>query len=102
MKTICERDVVKYLVEEVEKRGGEVRKVKWIGRVNAPDLRVLLGRGVWVEAKRPGKHATAAQRREHDRMRQHSERVTVIASFDGVDDFIREHLNGNTPRQRYA
>lgn len=88
MSEICERDVVKYLIACAKDRGGEVRKVKWIGRSNAPDLRVMLYGGCWVEAKRPGKLPTAAQEREHDRMRYHGEKVTVVCSTQGVDQML--------------
>ena len=37
-----ERDVEQYLVEQVKAKGGEVRKVKWIGRNGAPDRIVML------------------------------------------------------------
>jgi len=89
-KPVTERTVVKYLVEQVEKRGGEVRKVKWIGRNSAPDLRVMLP-GVsafWVEAKRPGKDATEAQAREHKRMRALGEHVIVVPNVTKVADII--------------
>ena len=65
---------------------GEVRAVSWLGRKNAPDVLTLLpftiewfgergrinrnvGSHVFIETKRPGKDATAAQAREHARMR---------------------------------
>jgi len=84
-KPVTERTVVKYLVEQVEKRGGEVRKVKWIGRNSAPDLRVMLPNSpFWVEAKRPSKDATEAQAREHNRMREYGEHVLVLRSVTEV------------------
>ena len=39
---IRESDVEKYLVKRVKALGGEVRKVKWIGRDGAPDRLVML------------------------------------------------------------
>jgi hypothetical protein len=46
-----------YLVDRVKARGGEVRKVKWIGRNGAPDRCVMLADRplVWVELKATGK-----------------------------------------------
>ena len=100
-----ERDIEKYLVERVKALGGEVRKVKWIGRAGAPDRVVMLppcvgllqltpsGRfdrttppqTIWVELKAPGKPPTEAQAREHERMRAMGQRVVVVDSFNGVD-----------------
>lgn len=37
-----ERDIENYLVKRVKAMGGEVRKVKWIGRIGAPDRLVML------------------------------------------------------------
>lgn len=37
-----ESDIEKYLVARVKALGGEVRKVKWIGRRGAPDRIVML------------------------------------------------------------
>jgi hypothetical protein len=99
MKEICERDVVSYLVKRVEALGGEVRKVKWIGRKSAPDLLVMWNtrpkswrmdkhHSLYVEAKRPGKDATAAQAREHVRMRGFGLRVEVINSLEAVDRLL--------------
>lgn len=83
---MLERDIEDYLVTRVKARGGEVRKVKWIGRNGAPDRRVMLpGRCVWVEVKAPGKDAEPHQRREHDRMRRMGEDVVVVNSLKGVD-----------------
>jgi hypothetical protein len=65
MTEIRERDIEAYLVKRVKAMGGEVRKVKWIGRNFAPDRLVVLpdpgpgpGSGVfnnswWVELKAP-------------------------------------------------
>ena len=37
-----ESDIEKYLVKRVKELGGEVRKVKWVGREGAPDRLVML------------------------------------------------------------
>ena len=71
-----ERDIESFLTAFVEWLGGETRKVKWIGRRNAPDRYVMLPWGCfWLELKRPGKEPTAPQRREHEVMRGYGERV---------------------------
>ena len=104
-----ERDLERYLVRSVKAiDGGEVRKVQWIGRNNAPDRVVMAparklspysidcawcnpkGRTVWVELKAPGEKPTAAQLREHARMRAAGQDVRVIDSAAGVDALMRE------------
>lgn len=94
---MLERDVEDYLVRRVAAMGGEVRKVQWIGRKSAPDRRVMLNGGVWVELKRPGALATfpsnaheRQQAREHHRMRVQGERVEVIDSFAGVEQLLED------------
>lgn len=103
-----ERDIERYLVKRVKELGGEVRKVQWIGRRNAPDRRVMLpltplsagkpheGRGTWVEVKNPETIKTfpanaheRAQAREHERMRRMGERVEVIGTIEGVEELLR-------------
>lgn len=65
-----ERDVEAYLVRQVKARGGEVRKVRWIGRRGAPD-RLVLVPGCWpflLELKAPGRKPTLQQTREMERI----------------------------------
>ena len=85
-----ERDIEDYLVRRVTAAGGEIRKAAWIGRVGAPDRRVLLpGRPpVWVELKSPGVKPEAHQLREHNRMRRLGELVVVVDSLAGVEELI--------------
>ena len=63
---IRERDVERYLVKRVRALGGQVRKVRWIGRRNAPDRLVLAPDYLpfLLELKAPGKKPTTAQARE--------------------------------------
>ena len=89
---IRERDIEAYLVRRVKEIGGEVRKVKWIGRNGAPD-RVVMYKGVWfVELKRPGKDLEPHQDREHRRMFNKGVDVAMLNSFKAVDYFIGELL----------
>lgn len=81
-----ESDIEDYLARRVVANGGEIRKVRWIGRVGAPDRRVMLpGLCVWVELKATGEKLRKTQKREHDRMRAMGEEVVVIDSLKGVD-----------------
>ena len=85
-----ESDVEKYLVKRVKQINGEIRKVKWIGRRDAPD-RVVFFNGEWfVELKRPNSTARSSQVREHSRMRQHGAAVFVIDTIEKVDEFIND------------
>ncbi len=100
-----ERDIENHLVERVKALGGEVRKVKWIGRRGAPDRLVMLparrltntidcawcnpkGRPIWVELKAPGEKAKPHQVREHERMRAMGQEVVVIDSIEGVEELL--------------
>lgn len=84
-----ERDVSHYLNKRVRELGGEIRRVKWIGRKNAPDKIVWLpGANGWAEEKRPGKVAEAAQAREHKRMAKAGMFVRVVDTFEDVDRFL--------------
>lgn len=93
-----ERDIEAHLVKRVKELGGEVRKVKWIGRRGAPDRFVMMpvgGRwlhwwsgGVWVELKATGKQLEPHQLREHERMHRMGLRVAVIDSIEGVEALL--------------
>ena len=60
---MLERDVEQYLVEQVEARGGQAHKIKFINRRGAPDRLVILSDGAMhlVELKRPGGRLSPAQ-----------------------------------------
>jgi hypothetical protein len=92
---MIESTVEAYLVRRAREEGDEVRKVKWLGRISAPD-RLLLVRKIWIEVKRPGGKATfpknaheRAQDREHIRLRKAGHRVEVIDSFEQVDEVLK-------------
>ena len=98
-----ESQIESHLVDEVIARGGEVRKVKWIGRRGAPDRLVMFPGGgirglsqerqeattLWIELKAPGKKANPHQAREHERMRRMGQTVFVVDSIDSVDALLR-------------
>lgn len=103
---MLERDIEAHLKERVKALGGEIRKVKWIGRNKAPDRRVMLpqrmdakgawrSRGFWVELKNPETILTfpanaheRAQAREHERMRRHGEEVFVVGTIEQVEALL--------------
>lgn len=74
-----ESKVEAYFVRCVKQRGGEVRKVKWIGRSHAPDrLALMPGWHFLAELKATGKEARAGQAREHVRLRKAGFKVYVL------------------------
>lgn len=108
-RKLRERDIEDRLVVRVRELGGEVRKVEWIGRTDAPDRVVMMpptgnpaddhpdvARTIWVELKAPGGKAKfpknaheQAQHREHERMRRVGQRVEIVDSFEGVEEILK-------------
>lgn len=111
-----ERDIERRLVERVKELGGEIRKVKWVGRDGAPDRVVMLpeitsgpwagdltregmryvyppkverpGRTVWVEVKRPGKAAAfPANAHERKQLREHKRMQAMGQRVVVIDSF---------------
>lgn len=94
------------LKARVESYGGEIRAVSWLGRHSAPDVLALLpaidrpctihgrvfygrkGQNVFVETKRPGKDATAAQAREHERLRAAGCVVVMVRNLAELDEWL--------------
>ena len=93
--------IERYLVKRVKEAGGEVRKVKWIGRRGAPDRLVMLPGDrtltglvfsrlcYWVELKAPGEPLKPHQAREHNRMRDMGQFVVKIDSLEQVDELLK-------------
>lgn len=92
-----ESAIEQHLVKRVKALGGEVRKVRWVGRRGAPDRLVMLpmekcgtgwvtrGWTLWVELKAPGEKPEAHQLREHERLRKMGQVVVVLDSIEAVD-----------------
>ncbi len=101
-----ESKIRKALKARVESYGGEIRAVSWLGRHSAPDVLALLpaidrpctihgrvfygrkGQNVFVETKRPGKDATAAQAREHERLRASGCVVVLVRNMAELDAWL--------------
>jgi len=85
-----ERDIEAHLVRRVKALGGEIRKLRWIGRRGAPDRVVMFPGGQlwWVELKRAGGIAEAHQAREHARMLAMGQRVLVLDSIEKIDGVL--------------
>jgi len=84
-----ERDIENYLVGRVKALGGEVRKLRWIGRNGAPDRFVMLkGWSFFAELKAPGQKPRVNQLREHERLRAMGQSVHVIDSIAKVEALL--------------
>ena len=89
---MLEAKVEQHFVDCANARGGEVRKLTYIGRRGAPDRLLVLpwGRVFFVELKRPGKSADDHQAREHQRLRRIGADVRVLDTLEAVDAFFNE------------
>lgn len=106
-RTKREVAIERYLVKRVEVLGGEIRKVRWIGRVGCPD-RVIFWpettdtqdafgtffprrpRTDWVELKREGEKPRPSQVREHQRMRAVGQTIYVFDSVNAIEHYLKE------------
>lgn len=80
-----------YLVEQVALKGGDVRKVKWIGRRGAPDRLVWIPGWMIVklaEMKAPGKPLEEHQKREHKRLKRMGVKCVKLDSKEDIDRFL--------------
>lgn len=101
----AEGDLRKKLKARVQAYGGEIRAVSWLGRRNAPDVLCLFPDGSrfcakrelsdnhemmhpFVETKAPGGKPSAAQAREHERMRAAGCVVLVISTEAHLDEWL--------------
>lgn len=83
-----ENQIEEHLHTRVRELGGDYRRLSWIGRNGANDDLILLprdSRHLLVECKRPGKTATTAQAREHDRLRAAGFEVHVVSTTAEID-----------------
>lgn len=81
-----------YLRKRIIETKGEHRKLRWIGRRNAPDEFAFWAhtqRHCWFECKAPGEEPTPAQDREIQRMRQAGLIVFVVDGVEAIEQFLR-------------
>lgn len=83
-----EREIEKYLVDEVEKIGGQCWK--WSGRLGVPDRIVFVGGGkvVFVEVKQAGGRLSKMQTWTHRQLRSLGADVRVVWSKEDVDEMM--------------
>lgn len=85
--------VEKYLVEQVQKRGGICEKHVSPGRRDVPDRLVTLRYQpmMLVELKAPGKKPRSGQLRDHARREALGIKVFVLDTKQKVDEWIHEY-----------
>lgn len=86
-----EKNIEKYLVDQVKKFGGKA--YKWVspGNDGVPDRIVILPKepAIFVELKAPGKKPTVLQLAKHTELKNFGQLVFVIDSKKGVDEMIQ-------------
>lgn len=76
-------------VKHAEKSGWFVRKLKWVGRRDAPDrLFAKDGTVLFVEFKQKGKKARPGQAIEHRRMRNAGLDVCIVDNFEEFEEVL--------------
>lgn len=85
-----ERDIERALVKRVKAKGGEIRKLMWIGRRAAPDRLVKMPgqQVVFVELKAPGGKLSKLQELEHRRLRAIGLRVEVVWKIEDIEGVL--------------
>lgn len=89
------------VTERFEERGWLERKCIYAGRKGSPD-RWYLRKGMWVlvEYKRPGEQPDAIQKREHQRLADHGQKVIVIDNIELGYDLVERLTAESDERAR--
>ena len=93
---MLEATVEAYLIKKVHDLGGQIRKVRWIGRRGAPDRLVLFDKkatgieSFWVELKRPTGRVTEIQWREIQLLTASGFHAHIFRSKCEIDDFFSD------------
>lgn len=92
-----EGKIEEYLIEQVEARGGLIRKSCWLGRRGCPDRFVAFpqgGKHGFVEVKAPGEALAAHQQREVRKLQDAGVLVEVVDTFERVDSLVMRWWRG--------
>lgn len=84
-----ESNIEKYFKDELKRIGGTSRKFVSPGHDDVPDRIGILNGFVFFVEMKAHKEPTAAQKREHKRLRDHGATVYVAASFYEVNLLIK-------------
>lgn len=87
---MLEKQVEKYLVDEVKKRGGVAYKFTSPGHVGVPDRILVMPDGVlrFVEVKAPGKRPTLLQQRTIERLNSLGHVALWVDSKESIDEVL--------------
>ena len=99
-----ESKVEEALHARIELLGGLWRRLKWIGRIHAPDDFIALPSYYWtdrngtrrlhngyhglIECKAVSKSPRSGQLREHNELRRHGARVLVVNTVELIDHYF--------------
>lgn len=98
IKQLKERDIKKRLYAKILAEGGKIRKMRWIGRRNAPDNLITLNGGhCLVETKRPGKPLSPGQAREFKKLEEGGLECRKIDTFKDIESLLFEMLYSGEP-----
>ena len=88
---MLEKDIERYLTQEVKKRGGMCFKFVSPGNTGVPDRIVLVpgGKVVFVELKTATGRLQPIQRYMHREMRKRGAEVDVLYGLQGVETFLQ-------------
>ncbi len=90
-----EKDIEKYLKDEIKKVGGIAYKFVSPGNAGVPDRLVLFPDGLmfFIELKAPGKKTRKIQDVQIDRIRRLGFKVEILDSKNKVDYFVKGLYN---------
>jgi hypothetical protein len=87
-----ESEIERYLVNQFQTAGAQVRKLQYVGRNGAPDRMIMFRRNViFIELKAPGKKLRPDQQREFMRMKSQGIRVYKVDSKEAVDNLLKHY-----------
>lgn len=89
---MLEKEIEKYLSDEIKKQGGRTYKFVSPGNSGVPDRIVVLpgGRLFFIELKRENEKPRALQKNQIRKLRALGQDVRVLAGIDQVEEFLSE------------
>lgn len=88
-----ENQLERYLVAKVKIKGGETRKVQWVGHRGAPDRVCFFPRGktAWVELKTKTGIVSTIQQHEHAQLAKLGHTVHIMRTVGDIDKLVKEY-----------
>ena len=81
--------IEKYLVDKVKALGAKSARLNGLAAILPRPFGNATRQYFWAELKAPKEKPTAAQAREHERMRKMGQRVEVIDSLERIEELLR-------------